>query len=346
MISEINVKALKSISNLNVNCSKLNLLVGTNSSGKSTFLQSILLLWQNIEYKYGLNGPLVSLGDFREIKNFNTGDKEIFISLRTENSELKLIISEDKILLLDKSYQDINDSFVYRKDKLHYLSCHRIGSQDFYQKNLYNINPFGINGEYTINYLMEHGSDNLEDDLIKSKNSYTLSHQVNYWLKYIIGANINTQNIIGTDIVKAQYSIIDGMSSRPKNVGSGISYIISILIMCLGSNKGDIILIENPEIHLHPLSQSKLCEFLYFIGKADRQLFIETHSDHFFNGIRAGIATNVMRKEDIKVLFFNLNDKNCTDISEIDFGKRGKILNPVDNLFDQFDNDLSKMIGL
>ena len=193
---------------------------------------------------------------------------------------------------------------------------------------------------------MEHGSDELDENLIKSKNSYTLLYQVNYWLKYIIGANINIENIVGTDIVKAQYSIIEGISSRPKNVGSGISYLISILIMCLGSKKNDIIIIENPEIHLHPLSQSRLCQFLYFIGRSGRQLFVETHSDHFFNGIRAGIATNEMKNEDIKVLFFNLNEKNCTLSTEISFGKSGKILNPVDNLFDQFDIDLNKMLGL
>jgi predicted ATPase len=296
---------------------------------------------------YGLNGPLVSLGEFREIKNFNIGDKEIVVTLQLESSDIKLSINEDSNLLSSSLDLDIIiNSLSYRKQKLHYLSCHRIGCQDFYHKNMYSIDPFGINGEYTINYLMEHGSDELDENLIKSKNSYTLLYQVNYWLKYIIGANINIENIVGTDIVKAQYSIIEGISSRPKNVGSGISYLISILIMCLGSKKNDIIIIENPEIHLHPLSQSRLCQFLYFIGRSGRQLFVETHSDHFFNGIRAGIATNEMKNEDIKVLFFNLNEKNCTLSTEISFGKSGKILNPVDNLFDQFDIDLNKMLGL
>lgn len=346
MIREIDIKSLKSISSLHATCSKLNLFVGTNSSGKSTVLQAILLIAQNLEYTYGLNGPLVSLGDFREVKNFNIGDKNITISLQLEKSRINMEINEDDTIMSYYNQDEIIKNLNYRNQKLHYLSCHRIGSQDFFQKNLYNVTPFGINGEYAINYLMEHGSDEIDEKLIKSKTSYTLLHQVNYWLKHIINANINIENIIGTDIVKAQYSIIDGVSSRPKNVGSGISYLISIIIMCLGSKKNDIIIIENPEIHLHPLSQSKLCEFLYFIGQADRQLFVETHSDHFFNGVRAGISTNIMINDDVKVFYLNLNDNNCTVNTEINFGKRGKILNPVENLFDQFDNDLDKMLGL
>ena len=50
MIKEVHVTGLKSIKDLTVNCSKLNLLVGTNSSGKSTFLQA-LLVWKQKSLK-------------------------------------------------------------------------------------------------------------------------------------------------------------------------------------------------------------------------------------------------------------------------------------------------------
>ena len=91
--------------------------------------------------------------------------------------------------------------------------------------------------------------------------------------------------------------------------------------MGLSSNKEDIIIIENPEIHLHPLSQSRLCEFLYFVSHGDRQVIIETHSDHFFNAIRAGIATNEMKKEDILIEFFKLGSDNCTREYDISIGE-------------------------
>lgn len=346
MIDQINIHLLKSISNISINCTKMNVFVGTNSSGKSTILQSILLIAQNVEQNYGLNGPLISLGEFREIKNFNESGNNIEITLKSNESEITLTIVDNDSKNLICNDDEFLHSMNYYKQNIHYLSCNRIGSQDTYQKNLYNIDKFGINGEYAINYLMKHGIDVLDKTLIINEDSYTLLHQVNYWLKYIINANIKIEDITETDVVKARFSLIDGMNLRPRNVGSGISFLISIIIMCLGSNKNDLIIIENPEIHLHPLSQSRLCEFLYFIAESGRQLFIETHSDHFFNGIRAGIATNQMKDNDVFVNFLNLNENNCTLNTKIQFGKRGKILNQTDNLFDQFDADLNKMLGL
>ena len=62
MISKIHIEALKSIQEMTLDCAGLNLIVGTNSSGKSTLLQAILLNAQNREEKIGLNGKLVSLG--------------------------------------------------------------------------------------------------------------------------------------------------------------------------------------------------------------------------------------------------------------------------------------------
>ncbi len=78
MIRKIGVEALKSIKNIQVECSKLNLLVGTNSSGKSSFLQSILLVAQNTMEEEGLNGSLVSLGEFREVRKMLYGNRSSY----------------------------------------------------------------------------------------------------------------------------------------------------------------------------------------------------------------------------------------------------------------------------
>ena len=147
-------------------------------------------------------------------------------------------------------------------------------------------------------------------------------------------------------MIKASYSMVNGKFSRPYNVGSGISYLISIIVMCLSSEIDDIMVIENPEIHLHPLSQSRLCEFLYFIANANRQIIVETHSDHIFNALRVGIAQRTMEKENISINFLNLGSDNCTRNHQIEIGRYGAIENPIPNLFDQFQLDLDKMLGI
>lgn len=364
MISEVKISALKSIDQLSLKCSKLNVLTGTNSSGKSTFLQALLLVDQNTEKWHGLNGRLVSLGDFRvDAKNFNVSTDEIVVEISmfpASTVPIKMTFTEDnqpndslfiKWLKTVKVHGDtdtisLGDLGTLPTFSTKYLSCNRIGGQDVYQKNYGHADDIGINGEYALFYLQTNKSKQLESALIRDPISETLMSQVNYWLDYIVGATLSLEDVPGTDIVKASYDMGDDRKIRPRNIGSGTSYLISLLILCLSSKKDDVLIIENPEIHLHPKAQSRVCEFLYFISQAKRQLFIETHSDHIFNGIRAGIATKMMASEDIAVNFFYLNEKHCTRVSKIEFGKNGRILNYTEGLFDQFDIDLDRMLQL
>lgn len=357
MICKMKISALKSIDKLEIDCSKMNIITGTNSSGKSTFIQAILLLFQNMDFEQGLNGELVTLGDFRlDVKNYNISSDKVGIEMfdiTNLDKPLRLFFTEDE----DDNLPSLKITFgegepylwelltAYSK-KLQYLSCDRIGAKDVYMKNYSSNDGVGKNGEYSLFYLQTHKSDTLDLELLADNSSETLYVQVNYWLKYIINSTITVEDVPSTDIVKASYSVGEGRNSRPRNVGSGISYIISVIIMCLASKKDDILIIENPEIHLHPKAQSKVCEFFYFIARSGRQLFIETHSDHIFNGVRAGLATGKMNKDDVIVNFFELDENNCTKNTTVEFGKRGRIINYTEGLFDQFDIDLNKMLEL
>ena len=94
-----------------------------------------------------------------------------------------------------------------------------------------------------------------------------------------------------------------------------------------------------------------LCDFLYFVSKAGRQLFVETHSDHIFNGLRVGVATKKIQQEDISVNFLAMNEHCETQCNPIIFKEYGKIVGTndemdIDDLFDQFEIDLNRMLGL
>lgn len=348
MINKLSIKGFKSISNLEINCKKLNLITGMNSSGKSTVLQSILIAAQNRQSNVGLNGPYISVGDFKDAKNFNVAEKLISLDISFPHNDSVGIVFDQNGVKENGFYIQDMKLFGTPEDFLtvSYLSCNRIGAEDIYKKNFVDEKNIGVNGEYAIYCLDKNKSVNLPQELVKDYNSYTLISQVNYWLNYILNSSITTEDVVGTDYVKCFYTNDQGKQVRPKNTGAGLSYLISIIVMCLLSKKGDIIIIENPEIHLHPNAQAKVCEFLYFVSNADRQLFVETHSDHVFNGIRAGIATQTMNGNEIAVNFFSLDSRNCTKNNVIEFGKRGRILNCVDGLFDQFDIDLNRMLEI
>ena len=375
MINKVRVKALKSIKDLTVSCADLNLIVGTNSAGKSTFLQALLLDAQNhVNGEGRLNGELVSMGEYREVRNYSMPNSNIEIEIWQngdprptkmefwEDSEGKCKVnvsageqSVRDIILDGELYEEENHLF-YNVD-LKYLSCHRVGPRDIYAKNFNKEDVMGIDGEYAFSYLLNHMEDSLDEYLVKEGTVNTLYSQVNYWLDYIIGTRLAIGDIKKTNYLQVKYNNnpanvnSESLYSRPINVGSGVSYLITILIECLSSAKKDIILIENPEIHLHPKAQSRLCEFLYFISCANRQLFIETHSDHIFNGVRVGISTGSMDRDKIAIDFFVLDEMYNTQCNKIEIGDFGKIIGTnkklnVNDLFDQFDLDLDKMLGL
>lgn len=345
MIRKLIIDNLKSIRHLEMECENINLLIGTNLSGKSSIIQGLLFLKQNNNKPVGLNGELMSLGTFGENKCAYSDGKEISVSIedRMENSwQMRLFYSSDEM-----NIERPDDDERTKMPDIQYLSCHRIGPRNVYKKDMgIDGKTIGINGEYAIAYLNDHGTDLLEERLCRDLHNLTLAGQLNWWLKYIVGAEISTEEITGADLVKASYTMNDRKGIRPANIGSGISYLISVLVMCLASSDGDVLLIENPEIHLHPSAQAKVCEFLDFIACAGRQLFIESHSDHIFNGFRVGITTGTMDPEKINLQFFKLNEEHVTEAIRVRIGRMGRIENFQKDLFDQFDLDMNRMIGV
>ncbi len=352
MINKLVVDNLKSIDHIELPCTNLNLLVGTNSSGKSTILQALLLFAQIVGPRQGLAGDFVSLGNYDEVKCIYSGKPIIEISVEDAEGVCSAIQVEryEKGCIYrissDGTQESIEAAYDMKHRQIQYLSCHRIGPQNLYKKSMDISDYIGVDGSFAMSYLNMYGADPLEQTLCKNAQDYTLLGQVNWWLKYIVDAEVSTEEIVGADMVKASYSMGDRSKIRPQNIGSGISYLISVIITCLASPVDSIIVLENPEIHLHPTAQSKVCEFLYFISKNNRQLFVETHSDHIFNGFRAGIATNEMKEEEVNIHFVALSEGYTTNIELVKFGRFGRIENQRKDMFDQFDIDMNRMIGV
>lgn len=360
MIKRLEINALKSIKKLSISCTNLNIFAGTNSSGKSSIMQSLLIASQYIttNRQNGLNGYWINLGDFKSVRSLYCKTDEITICLEDESAEevLTLDIKDNAAMhgvnISYEPYETVMEKlynlFSYKRN-FFYIPFNRIGVEETFNKNLESESKFGKRCEYAISYLEsqkeEFEKNPIAFELIKDKSNKTLLAQVNYWLKEIVGATIETEST-DSQRIKVYYKMSDGIRHTPTNVGSGISYIISILIVCLASEKNSTILIENPEIHLHPKAQSKLMKFLYFVAESGRQLFIETHSDHIFNGIRAGIVANEMDSSKIAINFVTCDENEGTRNSVVQIDKMGNIVNPLPDLFDQFELDINKMIGL
>ncbi|OGI11431.1 MAG: hypothetical protein A2Y40_09575 [Candidatus Margulisbacteria bacterium GWF2_35_9] len=350
MIESICINGFKCFDNTTLDLSRITLLTGVNSGGKSSAIQALLLLSQNITSNElsPLNGHLVSIGSFVEVRNFVSNSKEFTVSVLKDNQRLSCKFKEQADICerdFTESDEDIKTLLNYNNKHFHYLSADRIGVKDIYDTNLDQADKYGVCGEYAIDYFEKHKSIPLDNELIKDKFSYTLESQLNYWLKYILDAELLTENILGTDRVKAQYSYQGSRKLRPSNIGSGISYIISALIICLSSKRDDLVILENPEIHLHPKAQSKLTDFFIFIANYGVQLIIESHSDHIFNGIRKNIFKKSIPQESIMIHYFEIKE-GLSIPTKISINQIGQIENNKEGLFDQFDDDLNELLGL
>ena len=125
----------------------------------------------------------------------------------------------------------------------------------------------------------------------------------------------------GKDAAARQY--------KPQNVGFGISYILPVLVTLLSAEPGSILIIENPEAHLHPRGQSEIGKLIAETVARGVQVFVETHSDHVINGVRVAVKKGVVKPEDVNIAFF---ERKPHDVTREDGTPQREIYSEVTNI--------------
>ncbi|MDR0700687.1 MAG: DUF3696 domain-containing protein [Tannerella sp.] len=377
MITKLKIANFKSHKNTELSAGNLTLLTGMNSSGKSSVLQSLLLLRQSFKkgrLKDGLdlNEPLceIGLGD-DALSRFATDNHIISFILQEENGEnwnfqfnvegkyhdTFIPKTGSEILELGKHSLDI----LFSND-FQYISSSRWANINSYPPDSYAVetekqislkNGQGELVAHFLNYYGESKNFSIISKLILHPNNHSsnLLEQVVEWEKEI-SPRISIKAEKKFDKFEIEYEYKGAGDNQPiqnlksKNIGFGISYSLPVVAALLSAKPGALLIIENPEAHLHPRGQSKLAELIALVAQSGVQIFVETHSDHIFNGIRKAISQKKIDKDKVKVHFFELNEENISVPTEIHFYDNGRIVNYKEGLFDQFDNDLDELLGL
>jgi predicted ATPase len=74
------------------------------------------------------------------------------------------------------------------------------------------------------------------------------------------------------------------------HVGTGVSRVLPLLVMCLLAPMDSTLIIEQPELHLHPAVQTRLGDFFLAMALSGKQCLIETHSEYLMNRLRLRLA--------------------------------------------------------
>jgi predicted ATPase len=363
MITEITIKNFKSLKNIKSKLNSLNILTGLNGVGKSSFLQSLLLIMQSTKLEKGiieLRGHLTDIGVGRDaLYQFAQSDKIVFELTMNDNQYLwECNYQKDADFLEAKNNYLSNQITMLQKaaEQFHYINSIRHGPSDIYpiSSDVSDEKQIGARGEYAPYYINLFGNNYIVPETLRHEKatSETLLSQINAWMKEISpGVSLQTEFIPSINIVTlhCQFDYGNNKTNKflPKNVGSGISYVIPVILILLTAVEGKTIIIENPESHIHPRGQVEIGKLIALAAQNGAQVFVETHSDHVLNGIRVAVKENKVDKEKVNILFF---DKETTEteqyakITSIKIDKNGSLSNYPDNFMDEWSNQLSKLI--
>lgn len=341
MITKLHLKNFKSHRDTQLDMKPLTLISGVNNIGKSSILQALLLLrqtYRNNRLTEGLdlNKPLVSLGIGNDV--LYKLAKEPILSIEVNDKDMgSYSFNFDAGKALDASFLPIVPSPIGEKslsidslfgNDFQYLSASRwAGRSDFpiasYEVNTERqISLANGQGELLGNFLYAYKGEPTHNYIAVDGEPIALLDQVVYWESLISkGVTIDVQQkpdktgfsiTYGTKGTEGKKSI-EGL--RAENVGFGVSYSLSVVTALLSAKPGALIMIENPEAHLHPDGQAKLAELMCLVAQRGIQVVVETHSDHIINGVLVNCKRfekegRGIDRENVSIYYFSGQDEN------------------------------------
>lgn len=376
MLENFELKNFKSAHDLKVRLAPLTVLTGLNGSGKSTLLQAIALLKQSLraneaEQELLLQGPLVRLGRSEDVRFENSDLDEIRFVVHTPNGEISLtaptITGRDTLPL--RSDGDVNDLVTQLETGFQLIQADRItpaGHYDQASTRQRAAGWLGCGGEYTVDFLHQNesmkvssgrlfprGHSSLSEELLNQvAPTESLLDQTSGWLQLLSpGVRPRAVTVDLADATSLRFSYtgttVDSASRehRPSNVGFGLTYVLPIIVACLAAPTGALLLLENPEAHLHPRGQAALGQLLAKCAADGVQIIVETHSDHVINAIRIATKRSDIESELVAVHFFSRDiESGASSITSPVLHGNGRFSDWPDGFFDEWSLALDELL--
>lgn len=207
----------------------------------------------------------------------------------------------------------------------------------------------GAKGEYSASVLQTSGHQPvLNPPMVPGTGPryQTLLAAVNEWSAYLgIGDAFRTKDLgrLGLQLSVRQSGV--NMDLDLTSVGTGVSQILPVLVMCLQAPPGSLLLIEQPELHLNPAVQQRLADFLLAVAATGRQLVVETHSDYLVTRLRRRTAEDLTGQTRSRIaLVFAERSDGATTYTKVTPAADGSMADWPAGFFDEAAEDSQALL--
>ncbi len=350
MIIKSNIKGFKRFADQAFDFRQLTVLTGMNGGGKSSVIHALLLTQeasQNNQATIALNGPYgLELGALSDVLNQETDAKSFVIDCHFEGdvSEKWEFSGQETELFAHATSRLARRLSSSDARSFQYLSAERLGPRLTQVSAALppDLLEVGCRGEFCAHVIESMDKFLIEparrcpDDL---NLSLLLKAQTEVWLtKMTRKIQIRTASFVGSRVSTMEFRAQQDWV-KPTNMGFGITYALPIILAALTACSGGLVIVENPEAHLHPAGQSQMGVFLATMAAAGVQIIVETHSDHLLNGIRRAIGEQKLLSASKAIVHYF--DDAGSQPESLMFTEVGGISSWPKGFFDQYQLDIS-----
>lgn len=375
MINRITLDSFKGFDTLSLPLGPLTLLSGLNSGGKSSVMQAMVLLAHTLRTdEWGralrLETPDLALGSAADVINQQSAGRRLSFGISTDKERIvwRFRAEARRALTLDLEGIERNGSplpltgsirwllpaegaesspVVQALRRLSWVSAERTGPRDLLPLH----DPLshagvGPRGKFAAGLLHWHEDDRVEDTLCIEDTPPTLFHQTRAWMReFFPGCDIRVRPVEDASAVTLGLRTNPGTEfQRPQNVGFGLTQLFPLIVAMLAARPGDVLLMENPEVHLHPKAQQAIGEMIAQVAASGVQILAETHADHVLNGVRLTVKRGVVPADDVTTHFFSLGPEGRPTILSPRMDGDGRPDSWPEGFFDQFDQALAELL--
>ncbi len=335
MITNITLENFKCFRQVSINPKLLTVLIGPNGTGKSSILQALLLLKQSVgEQKIKCQGDFINLGDPTELLPSFLKEEPV-VRLAFEGTENGSSVGCDARLstLLEPMPQSIlPPSFSANAVPLKKLQFVQ-AARGFVRPN------YSLRNDSSEEISLDVGLSDLEEQLATNLVYSVPTERLSTLVKKVTGTGLSTKMVPGRKV-----EIKSLTSTGAVNIvaeGFGTNALVQVLLQLITAKKGATVLVEEPEIHLHPMAQADLAEVMADVAKEEgKQIIMTTHSEHIAGRLLTLVAEGKLTTDELAIYSFEKDEKGECSACEIGITELGQTEGGLTGFFD---NNLSEM---